>query len=208
MIVDHWYLVTDAATFSKTKLTAPNLRATGLNQVQNETFCDFLEFGSSLKLHLVEVKPTKKIWGLKFGPNELKSGLKLGFCYFRKFGSLVFLYIAYDDSLEQCLTTSRGETYEKNCWGGGDWAHFVKFAWLVFFDIAQNCSLGQFLTSSKVETSKKVLWPKLKVSQMSSGIQSNFQNLSNVGFLNHAKILISSKLCVEWLRRFCFRKSP
>ena len=30
-----------------------------------------------------------------------------------KFGSLVFLEIALDDSLEHCLTTSRGKTHEK-----------------------------------------------------------------------------------------------
>ena len=44
----------------------------GLNQAQNEVFCDFLEFGS-----------------------------------------LVFLEIAYNDSLQQCLTTSRGKTRKK-----------------------------------------------------------------------------------------------
>ena len=31
------------------------------------------------------------------------------FCHFPKDGSLVFLEIAYNDSLQQCLTCSRGE---------------------------------------------------------------------------------------------------
>ena len=39
----------------------------------------------------MEVKPAKKLWGPKFGPNEPKSGPKLGFYHFFKFGLLVFL---------------------------------------------------------------------------------------------------------------------
>ena len=35
------------------------------------------------------------------------------FCHFLKFGSLVFLEIAYNDNLQQCLTSSRGKV-EKN----------------------------------------------------------------------------------------------
>ena len=34
-----------------------------------------------------------------------------------KFGSLVFLEIAYNDSLQQCLTTSRGRIHEKKFYG-------------------------------------------------------------------------------------------
>ena len=37
----------------------------------------------------------------------------LVFFYFLKFGSLVFLEIAYNVSLQQCLTSSRGEIHEK-----------------------------------------------------------------------------------------------
>ena len=41
-------------------------------------------------------------WLLEFGPNGPNSGPKLGFfCYFLKFGSLVFLEIACNDSLQQ-----------------------------------------------------------------------------------------------------------
>ena len=35
------------------------------------------------------------------------------FCYFLEFGSEVFLQMEYDDSLGQCLTSSRGKTHEK-----------------------------------------------------------------------------------------------
>ena len=63
--------------------------------------------------HLIAVKSTKKIFGPKFGPKGAKSGLKIGFFHFLKFGSLVFLEIAYNDNLEQCLTTSRGKTSQK-----------------------------------------------------------------------------------------------
>ena len=50
-----------------------------------------------------------------WGPKWPKSGQKLGgfFCHFLKFGSLVFLEIAYSDSLEQCLTFSRGKIHQK-----------------------------------------------------------------------------------------------
>ena len=59
---------------------------------------------------LVEVKLAKKI---QMGQNQAQNQV---FCYFFKFGSLVFLEIAQDDSLEHDLTTSRGKTHEKN-WG-------------------------------------------------------------------------------------------
>ena len=38
------------------------------------------------------------------------------FCHFLKFGSLDLLEIAYNDSLKQFLTFSRGKTYEKKNW--------------------------------------------------------------------------------------------
>ena len=58
---------------------------------------------------LVEVKLAKKI---QMGQNQAQNQV---FCYFFKFGSLVYLEIAQDDSLEHDLTTSRGKTHEKNC---------------------------------------------------------------------------------------------
>ena len=44
-------------------------------------------------------------------------GSKLGFFHFLKFGSLVFREIAYNDSLQQCLTTNRCKTCKKMFWG-------------------------------------------------------------------------------------------
>ena len=35
------------------------------------------------------------------------------FCHFLKFGSLVFLEIAYNDSLQQCMTFSRDKAHEE-----------------------------------------------------------------------------------------------
>ena len=49
----------------------------------------------------------------KFGPNEPKSGSKLSFFpLFLKFGSLVFLEISHDNTLQQCLTSSKGKTHK------------------------------------------------------------------------------------------------
>ena len=47
-----------------------------------------------------------------------KIGFKIRyFSHFIKFDSLVFLEIAYDNSLKHFLSTSRGKTYEKNFGG-------------------------------------------------------------------------------------------
>ena len=54
----------------------------------------------------------------KFGPNKLNHAQNYVFRHFLYFGSTVFLEIAYNNSLKQCLTSSRGDTYEKN-WGRG-----------------------------------------------------------------------------------------
>ena len=40
-------------------------------------------------------------------------GAKLGFSHFLKFSSLVFLEITYNDSLQQCITSSRGKAHKK-----------------------------------------------------------------------------------------------
>ena len=59
-------------------------------------------------LQLVEVKPMKKNFGgLKFGP-------KFGFWNFLKVALLVFLDIAQDCSLGQCLKSSGAGTSKKN----------------------------------------------------------------------------------------------
>ena len=101
----------------------------------------------------------KKIWRPEFGPKGQNGAQNQVFCYFIKFGSLVFLEIAYNDSLEQCLTTSRDKTCQKN-WGpnlgqiGQNWAQnqvfcqfFFQFDSLVFLEIAQDDSLEHCLTT-------------------------------------------------------------
>ena len=61
----------------------------------------------------MEVKLILKKLGHKFGPKGPKSGLKLVFCNFFKFDSIVFLENAYDGSLQHCLTSIRGKTHKK-----------------------------------------------------------------------------------------------
>ena len=51
-----------------------------------------------------EARFLKKKLQPEFGPIGRKSGPK---CRFLEFGSLVFLEIAYSDSLQQCLISSR-----------------------------------------------------------------------------------------------------
>ena len=105
----------------------------------------------SLKLHtmvvcnnvyyLVEVRPTKKISGTKFGP---KSGPKLGvFCHFLEFGSLVILEIIISDSLQQCPTTSRGKTRKKNL-GSQIWTKWAKISPKIRFFVIFSSLVHQF----------------------------------------------------------------
>ena len=54
-----------------------------------------------------------RIWR---GQNRVQNYI---FCHFLKFGSLVVLEIAYSDSLQQCITSSKDKTYEKKFGGGG-----------------------------------------------------------------------------------------
>ena len=63
------------------------------NKAQNQIFCHFLKLGSLVFLEIA-------------AQNQV-------FCNFLKFGSLVFIEIAYNDSLQQCTTSSRGTTYDK-----------------------------------------------------------------------------------------------
>ena len=50
------------------------------------------------------------IYGPKLCPNNT-------FCYFIELESSVFLEFAYNDSLRQHVTSSRGKTQEKKCVG-------------------------------------------------------------------------------------------
>ena len=87
----------------------------------------------------------------KSGPNEV----------FVEFGSQVFLEIAYNDSLQQCVTSSGGEILEKK---SGEptrnqvLRHFLKFGSLVFFQIAFYDSLERFLTTSPIKNLASRIW--------------------------------------------------
>ena len=86
----------------------------------------------------------------EFRPNGPKLGPKLGFCHLLKFGSLVFLEIAYSDSFQQCLTCSRGKTHGKKIdqnWAG---IRFLVFSQVWFIGLFQQC-----LTSSRGKTHGK-----------------------------------------------------
>ena len=60
-----------------------------------------------------QISEIKFLWS-KFGLNKLSQAQNYVFRHFLYFGSTVFLEIAYNNSLKQCLTSSRGDTYEKN----------------------------------------------------------------------------------------------
>ena len=81
-------------------------------------FCDYLH-DDSWPWYVVtdQAKFLKKNLQPDFGPKGPKLGLKWGLCNFFVFWSLVFLEITYSDSLQQCLTSSRGKYHEKNFWG-------------------------------------------------------------------------------------------
>ena len=65
-----------------------------------------------------EARFLKKNLAARICAKWTKIGPKTRFFYhFFKFGSLVFLEITYNDSLQQCITFSRGNTHEKNFWG-------------------------------------------------------------------------------------------
>ena len=66
-------------------------------------------------------------------------------CHFFKLASLVFLEITYNDTLQQCRTSSRGKIYKEI------------FGSLVFLEIAYKDSLQQCITSSRGKTYKKFL---------------------------------------------------
>ena len=115
------------------------------------------------------------------------------FFHFLKFGSLFFLEIAYNDSFQQILTSSRGEINKKNVWDQ-IWAkirpetrfffHFLKFGSLVFLEIAYNDSFQQFLTSSRSKTYKKNFGgPNLAQNRSKLGPKLSFLSFSQVWFI-------------------------
>ena len=56
----------------------------------------------------------KKIFWSKFGLKSPKSGPKLGYLSFFMFDTLVFIEIAYNDSLQQCITSVRKKLSQKS----------------------------------------------------------------------------------------------
>ena len=67
---------------------------------------------------LVEVKDTKEFFGIHISAKCAKIGPKIRF--FVIFSSLVHQFSQklhyHDDSLEHCLTNSKGKSHEKNSW--------------------------------------------------------------------------------------------
>ena len=49
-------------------------------------------------------------WGPNLGQRDSRPRTSF-FCHFFNFGSLLFPEIAYSDSLEQCITYTRGKTH-------------------------------------------------------------------------------------------------
>ena len=106
----------------------------------------------------------------------------------------LFLYYAYNDSLQQCLTSSRGKILEKNFWGPNlgqnrvqNWVFclFLKFGLLVLFQIAYNDSLQQFIASSRGKTHEKIFWgPNLGQNGPKSGPKLGFLPFSQDWFIS------------------------
>ena len=107
----------------------------------------------------------KNLWKPEFGPKLVS---KLYFCHFLEFGSLFFLGFAYNDGLQQCITSGTDKIYKKKEKFGPTFGpkrakirpktrffgHFLKFDSLVYLEVAYNDSLQQFLTSSRDKTRK------------------------------------------------------
>ena len=109
--------------------------------------------------------------GTKFVRKQDKIWSETSFFHFLKCGPFVFLKIALNDSLQQCLTSSRGKSLEKIFWGPNlgqrgqhqaqnyAFCHFLIFGSLVFLEIAYNNSLQQCMPFSRVKLTKKIGGP-------------------------------------------------
>ena len=80
-------------------------------------------------------------------PNSIEN---LGFCHFLKAVSLVFLDIAQDCSLEQCVTSSRAETSIKH-FSGPNWGQNDLFYSNAVEHPLRLACLNQFCTMKRTE---------------------------------------------------------
>ena len=90
------------------------------------------------------------------------------FCHFLKFGSLVLPVITYNDSLQQCLTSSRNKIHTQKNWtpnlGQSGQNRARNYVFLSFFQVwlinfPWNCindSLQQCTASSRGKTNEKI----------------------------------------------------
>ena len=87
--------------------------------------CNFLKFGALVFLEIAynyslqqcissRVKTQKKVLGPNLGKKGPKLDLTPGLRPFSQIWFISFLEVAYNDSLQQCLTRSRGKIFEKN----------------------------------------------------------------------------------------------
>ena len=99
-----------------------------------------------------------------------KIGQKKVFCHFYKFVLLVFHKIAHNDSLQQCLTSSRGKIHTKKIFlpqfGLKEPKLGLKLGFLLFsqvlLEITYNDSLQQCVTSTRGKNPReKILQPSL-----------------------------------------------
>ena len=121
--------MTDGARFWGKKFAAW-IWAKWINIGPKTSFLLFLKFYSLVLLEIAcndslqqcvtsspDKRHTKKLLGPNLGQRGQNRVWKLLFCHILMFGSLVFLEVAYNDSLQQFLTSRRGKIMKKSFWG-------------------------------------------------------------------------------------------
>ena len=139
------------------------------------------------------------------------------FCYFFKLGSLVFLDIAYNDSLEQCLTCSRGKTHKKYFLDqrGQNWSlnqvfcHFLKFCLLIFLETACSDSLQQCITCSRDKIHENIFWVQILSKGAKIGPETRFYHFLNFDSLVFLEITYNDSLqqCLTCSRGKIYEKN-
>ena len=140
----------------------------------------------------------KKLWRPEFELNRSKSGPKLGFCHFLKFCSLVFLEIVYNDSLQQCLTSSieirsTKKNLEPKCESKGPKLGlklgFLSFSQVLFISFPLNC-IEWYLRAFKLRSANlKYFRPE----------KSNFQG--NLSHLSRTNITLEFLIFTRMMKR-------